>query len=482
MAQQNVMMNDLSRMFLFNEGIYVVDPDPEYFARLGVEGLSQDRGEPEDVEVPSQTQYGKFDKVASIPGELSRMTTTLTGRMSRTELSRLYQMFIDDCTIDAQLHFGLCNDPEDFDTFDKAMIFEDVRVTSFSTEALVALQASDRAVVNESVDISIGRYYEVIKLLYGTRGASETVDGEIVNVTISDRQNCGTGCDEKSNGYSKIFAATADGFVYASSDGGLTWNTNDLSTQLGVGETIVGACVYKTAYMLLDSVGHLHYAPKVDILDNTAVFTEIDTALTGAGAAIASFGTNAYVSGASGDIAMITDAEGSTELVNTDASVTLSAINVGEDGTVVVAGASGVVKYSFDGEVWYSATTLSGTPTVSCVLVKSKQNWIVGTTNGQLWGTANSGKTWVRMTYPGWGSNTTEITTITAGTGHVLYMSTDGKLYRSVNSGSSWVEQPDSTATFPTLDTINSIAAYGPNFVVIGGDNGGAGILVVGTV
>lgn len=483
MAQQNVMINDLSRMFLFNNGVFVVDPAPEYFARLGVEGLSQDRGEPEDVEVPSTTQYGKFDKVASLAGELSRMTTTLTGRMSRTELSRLYQLFIDDCPIDAQLHFGLCQDPEDFDSFDKAMVFEDVRVTSFSTEALVALQASDRAVVNESVDISIGRYYEVIKLLYGVRGSAQTTNGAIVDVTISDRQNCGTGCDESSNGYNKIFAASADGYVYSSADGGLTWNTFDNSAALGVGETIVGAAVYKTAYMLLDTIGHIHYAPKADILAGTPTFAEIDTALTGAGAAINSFGTVAVVSGAAGDIAIITDAEGSTELVNTDASVSLSAIGVGEDGTIVVGGASGVVMYSFDGEVWYAATALTATPTVSSVLVKSKTNWIVGTTNGKLFGTTNSGRTWTQQTYPGWVTNVASIKAIEAGTTHVLYMATNGKFYRSANAGSTWVEQPDSTAAFPTNASLNAIAAFGPNFVVVGGVTAApAGIIVVGTV
>jgi hypothetical protein len=485
MAQQNVMINDLSRMFLFNNGVFVVDPDPEYFARLGVEGLSQDRGEPEDVEVPSVTQYGKFDKVASLAGELSRMTTTLTGRMSRTELSRLYQLFIDDCPVDAQLHFGLCQDPEDFDSFDKAMIFEDVRVTSFSTEALVALQASDRAVVNESVDISIGRYYEVIKLLYGVRGGDVTVDAAIVDVTISDRQNCGTGCDESSNGYNKIFAATADGFVYASADGGLTWESNDASALLDDDpvETIVGAAVYKTAYMLLTSAGNIVYAPKADLIDGTAVFALVDSALTGAGAAINSFGTVAVVAGAAGDIALITDAEGSTELVNSDASVSLGAIGVGEDGTIVVGGASGVVMYSFDGEVWYAATALTATPTVASVLVKSKTNWIVGTTNGKLFGTANSGRTWTQMTYPGWVTNSASIAALEAGTTHVLYMATDDKLYQSANAGSTWVEQPNSTAAFPTNASLNAIAAFGPNFVVVGGVTAApAGILVVGTV
>ena len=117
-STQTVARNDLSRAFIFQDGMEVCCPTPHYFPCLGVDSLSQDFGDITRVECPDPFNYGQFIEVAQLPGETGRMTTTLSTRLSRTELSMFRNMAIRGCGFDLHLHFGLCQKPTDFNAFD----------------------------------------------------------------------------------------------------------------------------------------------------------------------------------------------------------------------------------------------------------------------------------------------------------------------------------------------------------------------------
>lgn len=235
----NIARNDLSRAFLFKNGIDVCQPTYTYFPCLGVDALTQDFGDVTRIECPDPYNFGRYIEVGNVGGEISRMTTTLTTRLSRKELSLFREFAVKGCGFDLHLHFGLCQKPNDFNAFDKMLIFEDVFVTSYGTDALSALQSADRETIMETIDITIGRYTEIVPLTYAQRAANffdprQTLGG----ITYAGNNSCGADCDNASDGCEILFTVTQDGKLLRSVDAGQTWQESIHTWQLG--DAIIG--------------------------------------------------------------------------------------------------------------------------------------------------------------------------------------------------------------------------------------------------
>lgn len=478
-----VARNDLARAFLFKSGVFKCGEKGEFVSCLSVDSLAQDRGDITKIECPSPKAYGQFVEVAQIQGELSRMTTTLTGRMSRSEVSSFYDLFINGCAFDFHLHFGLCQDPTQFNQYDKALIFENVYVTSFGTDPLVALQSGDRAVINETIDISIGKYYEVVNPLYAQVAQNYTVNGAIVSVEICDAKSCGADCDDSSNGCEKTFAATSDGYVYVHDNG--VWAANAQVVLPGGATWVDGTC-WGDYYVLLDSAGTFWYAKKDALLTLTPSWGSHASGLATTATSISAFNGLGVTVDSTGNISIWTDPEINSVVVDAGFASAGNALNdvyVGNDVAIAV-GANGTVVYSYDGEVWYKSPGTPGAAlTLTAVMAKSKRSWLVGTSNGQLWCTDNGGTTWTKVKYPGWLTNVNSINDIQESSNHIVWMAIGAKLYRSLDGGATWVEEPNSKLTFPTNNKLKSIApcSENVNYVVVGGTSTtNTGFLVAG--
>ena len=101
------------------------------------------------------------------------------------------------------MHFGACTDPRRFNTFTKALKWEDVSLPNYSTDDLGALSSDENASITETSDLSIGQFYEILPLSVQER-AVDTVINELVDAVICDRRTCGD-CDELSDGCEKAF-------------------------------------------------------------------------------------------------------------------------------------------------------------------------------------------------------------------------------------------------------------------------------------
>lgn len=486
-----IARNDLARGFLFTKGIYRNNQLGEFVPCLSVDALSQDRGDVTTIECPSPDRYGEFIEIGTLPGELSRMSTTLQGRMSRTDLLLFYDLFINNCPFDLHLHFGLCQQPDAFNQYDKALIFEGVQATSFSTDPLVALQSGDRAVINESIDISIGKFYEVVNLSYGIRGAAVTLGDAIVSIDVCDSKNCGSECDEASDGLQRVYAASADYVVYFSTDGGLTWTSKVADAAPPVGETIVDAVCYKDDYVLLDSAGTFYIVNRNDLVYDTtnAAFGEVASGMgANAPTSMDTVGNFGLIVGENGTIALFTEPANGAVIVDAGfaTSSTLNDVYISaNEGIAVAVGAAGSVAYSYDAELWYTASTPNVALNLISVVAKSRNNWLVGSANGQIWSTDNAGLTWEQVKYPGSTTATAAINDIANATNHIMYFAGGAKVYRSIDGGASWTTEPNSKSeVFPTVVAINSIAvAHGePNTVWLGGESAtNTGVVVLGT-
>lgn len=158
-SASNVARNDLVRLF------YREDCSDKYtfLNCVALDGLSQDQ-DVTDVWCPRDDVYGQFERVAVIRGEKSRLTSTLTSRMSRTDLSLFYSLFRQGCPTEIKVNFGKCNDPTDGNDFEKAIFLNDVYFTSYGTDPLVVMNPGDRNVINETMDLSAGTMYEVVSI------------------------------------------------------------------------------------------------------------------------------------------------------------------------------------------------------------------------------------------------------------------------------------------------------------------------------
>lgn len=179
---------------------------PDYQSCMKPMGVSQSFGDITKIEVPSPTRYGQFEEVASIRGEQERMITSLVSRYAIDLASTLIRMAKKRCAVDVQSHFGLCQDPSDFNSFTSAIIMEDVAITNYSTDDLGALESGEDAKVDETGDLSVKNWYQFFENSYGQKAAS-IVTNEVVDITICDTASCGD-CANPSDGCEKIFAVT----------------------------------------------------------------------------------------------------------------------------------------------------------------------------------------------------------------------------------------------------------------------------------
>lgn len=475
--------NDFSRLFIFQDGIFK-NTAAEYLSCVGMDGLSQDRGDVTPVECPSPYEYGAFVEVGQIPGELSRMTTTVTGQMSQFEIDIFYDLFIRNCPFDLHLHMGTCQSPDAFNQFDKALVFENVLASSFSTDPLVALASGDRAVITTSMDISIGKFYTVLNPTYTSAATTLLTNNPIVATSVCDQRSCGE-CNDPSNGCEKIISVTDDGYIVWSRDGGSNWAKFQISDGAGTPAhpaAVVDAVCYNSSYVVVESNGDVWLGSLAKIFNaESPIFTKVDSGAAGTLAKVDASRDYAVMVGSAGTIILLTGTQTFT-LVGTGVTANaLTDVHIGPDGTIVVGGASGTVLYSEDGVLWYTSQTAPSANGIGAVVAKSDRNWLAGDSAGGLYATNDAGRSWTAISYELGASDA--IKDIELATTHVVYLVAGEALYRSLDGGASWIAEPNSQLTFPANGGVNAVATctFNPNFVMVGGESsGGAGLLVLG--
>jgi hypothetical protein len=185
----NVARNDLARVYLKTNRSCC---SYQLNDLMSVADVTQSRSDVQKVEASDPDQYGKFTTIDIIPGELERMTGSLTITMLTDKPNGLYDFLYKARPIDFQVHFGECSSPFAFNEFNKALIFEDVYATNWTATSLVTTTASERAPITETVEISIGAYYEIYNMFTQVMNSnfSDTADGPFVATAIQCVNDC----------------------------------------------------------------------------------------------------------------------------------------------------------------------------------------------------------------------------------------------------------------------------------------------------
>lgn len=495
----NVAKTANSRVFIM-EGRAHPYVKPGYHAYVKMTAVTQNFGAVTKIEVPDPNEYGKFLNAGQLRGATENATTTLVGRYAMELQSDLLKLARKGCATDVQLHFGECKPPSEFNAFSKAIVMENVIITSFKTGDLGALASGENAVIDETVEISADNLYEVLPLWYAERAAT-IVTNEVIDVTIADSAACGT-CGTESDGCMKIYAiSTAAGgspttpadIVY-SLDKGVTWRADDID-ELSAAQAPDGiAGVGQYICIVSNAAGSMCYILK-SLLDGLTPpdFSEITTGFVAAGPpnAIFGYGSTGFIVGNGGYVYYFTNPGDGVTVADAGAATVddLLAIHGLSDQQLVAVGKSGAVIYTRNGTTWTAAAArpVGAGVNLNTVWMKGEDEWIVGTSTGRLYYTKDAGASWTEKSFPGSGAG--RVDSVKFSTDSIGFMAhataaPRGRILRTYDGGYSWNVEPASTGSVPLNDRFNALAVCtnDPNFVVAVGlaDNGSDGIIVTG--
>lgn len=460
--------NDQVRAHLFMDGVGTPSPDPLYWPVLGVAELNRDLGETTEVEVPDPNRYGEFLIVDQMPGQKGKWTTSLTTRLQVGVESPLRKLANMGCPTDVHLNRGVCDVPTNYNTFSELEIWEDMRVTSYSTSALAALSSDARESTTESVDVSIGKAYKIYNMNYAISAAIAEASAVSKGVAFAPSWCCGTvQC-------SILFAASA-AKVYFIKKG--TAVATDIANIGGL--TVLG----NRLVLGIDSVGL-----KLMQFDSNGFITAAttDRAIDGI-STIESIHANSIYGIVSSALKVTRFDLSSSTLTTTDltslagaAATKIVDVYVADDGTAVALSDKAYPAYSKDGKEWSSATVLTGTgtPVGTAIAAINSETWLAGTSTGEIYMTADHGTTWTKVL-----DVTGSVNDIKVASKHVLYATVGSAVYRSVDGGASWSLEPAVLGrTFPNVTSTHKIAicADDINNIAVGVVSGSALKLVIG--
>jgi len=494
---RSITINDLTRVWAMEDGAgpAVV---PEYMGVWKAGAPAWNAGSPTPVYIPSDSEYGKFDEVASMPGAEEKPTMGFSARYPRSVESDMLRMRRRGCYHDFQVHIGKCQDPQDFTLgWDKIVVLEHGEISTYGADDLGALAGDDRSPVNENIDVSGTNLYEILKLNLAEI-CSTSVIQEVVDVMFCDTKSCGGECGLASDGCQKLFAliravggspGLGPQLVY-SDDQGSTCAATPITTLAANEDPDAMAC--HGDYVIVVSAASIshHYALRDQILLGTEVWAEVVAGYNAGGGptCIDTYkpgytwigGLGGYVYFLSGPaVAPVVQDAGAATIQN------LNAIHAYDEENVLAVGDSNAVIYTADGGTW--ALVIGPAPAVNltaCWMV-DENTWFVGTAGGQLFYTRNAGATWIEKQFPGSGAGVVgDIVFVTIQVGYISHynlIAGVSNILRTIDGGYEFYVLPEGTGTIPANDQINALAVCDdPNMVVGGGlgDDGADGFLV----
>jgi len=501
-----VQKSSYSRTWLIQYG---ADPHrtPAYQSWTKAGSIDYSTGDVTRIRVPSDVLRGKFDEVDIIRGEDDRPTISLMRRMTADKVSVFKTLVDSACVSDIQIHFGKCQSVTQYNGgWDKIIDFEDAYVTNYSTTELGAMDQTEDAAVDETIDISGKWFYEIVPLSLAERAAS-TVGQEIISINVCDIPQCGD-CGGASDGSLKVFAVSAPAVgspgvlpeVVYSDDGFVTSGDTWIDT-LAIGEDPTGAeCVDPYLAVVSNASNSLHYANKTDILNGAETWAEVTTGFVAGfepNCIVAADPSHVWIGADAGYIYFSSDIVSGVSVQDEAVATTedINAIDCYGTDVVVAVGDNNAVVYTSDGETWAAVTgpDTSNTPNLISVAVRDEKTWVVGTADNAAWYTTDEGVSWTQMRFPGdtaTGGGTGSVHDIKFPTRAVGYLAHEtsapaGRILRTTDGGHSWYVLPESGSAIPANDRINSLAVpYRNANVVYGGglaDNAADGIIVKGS-
>lgn len=477
------LLTSESRLWLQVDGAGPAS-SPVYQGRARATSGTVNAGSLTPIRSPAPNQYGVFVNAGIIRGAPDLPGVTFEAQRDPEALSEFLSLINKQCAFDAQVHFGRCENPQDFDEgYVTARIFEGVQPATYSHGDLGTFDEGGNAPITDTLEVAAERVYEVKKLRASEVASAEITD-EVVDVGICDSIVCGQ-CGRTSDGCQIAFILVGDtsgspglaAELLYTEDAGSTWGTSPI-TSLAIGESPSKfTCVGTNVVVVSNASGSLHYASINDILDGIATWVEVTTGFDGAGQpnAITSVGPDrTWIAGDAGRIYRTIDP--TSEVVEqADGSQTaqnLNAIHAFDRNNVVAVGNSNAILVTANaGDSWSLVVGPAPGVALHSIWMRSTQEWFVGSAGGVLYYTRNGGATWSTKGFASSGSGT--VTDIKFASKSVGYFShthptLGGRVFKTINGGFSWNVLPEGTGlTIPENDGLNAVAPCTDNVNVV---------------
>lgn len=497
MVTSPIVRTPFSRVFIQEGSSPAIAPEYQALARATTVDFSL--GDITPVRQPSVSRYGQFTTIDNIRGQPDNPTLPIEARY-RPTLSDLLRIANTGCEIEIHVHFGRCQNPEDFDGgWDKQLILEQALPSNYSTTDLGALDADQDATIEETVSFEGQRVYEVKKLLGGEQAAAEIV-APVVDVEICDSVSCGE-CGIASDGCQIVFVLASElsgspGLgveLLFTINGGSTYSSTTITT-IGAGENATAMkCVGTNLVVVSEDSNSIHIAPIADILAGTETWTEVTTGFTVGDEPTAMYSAGAtatWFAGNNGTIYFTADVTtGVTQ--QTSGSLTTEDLNdidgLNRLNVVAVGNNNAVLVTENGGTTWALAPSgPAAGVNLNTVVMRSALEWLVGTADGRLFFTRDAGVNWTEKAFPGSGAGVVhDLSFASRNVGYMAHSTATpaGRILRTTNGGFSWVVLPEQAGqVIPANDQVSTLAACIDDVnVVFGGgiaDDGVDGFLV----
>ncbi len=470
---------------------------PAYQGTVRAQGPSWSFGDRTPVREPDPERYGGFRIVTAIKGERALPTMSLEARYGFT-VSEFLRIARQGCEFDAQVHFGECEDPQDYNRgWQKVLVLEGADISQWQTGDMGTFEQGGDAVVNQTINVNGLDMYEIARLSFAELGAAELVQ-EAVAIVICDSVTCGT-CGIASNGVDRFFAVTlsAGGSpglpaeVIFSDDGGATISETTIDTLAATEDPSDAACVGVNLAVISNASDSLHYAPIADIVSGTETWTENTEGIIAAGSPNAMFSMGSaktWVVGDGGYVYFYDDITATPDVQDAGIATTedLGDVHAFNANNVIAVGANNaLIRTQNGGTTWASVTGPNAGTVLNTCWMRGKEEWFIGDAGGQLWYTRDAGVSWTEKTFAGSGSGSVHDLIFPTPTVGFMAHSTGtpaGRILRTIDGGRSWYVLPEGTGSIQANDYIGALAASGedPNVVYGAGlaDDATDGIIV----
>lgn len=376
---------------------------------------------------------GKVIKIARMSDEISQTTSSLTGYLPIGNKSNLEKILHKE-NIHMQVHFGQCSRPNDFNSFESALIMRGVTLSNYNTTEVAALTPS-RTVIQESANIQIEDTYRVFNLDY----SAIYIESVFMGLDIVDLPSC-----DIVNADLSLVALRDDGTTCAldfSTDNGLTWQTNptilpehDSSPDKGALITHKGKIFFS---LYNDNVSYLYVCDAKSILKNEE--TPVAVLSSKANTPIRGFATSErYLWGVGGSGSSyafrmnygdyIVSAIDNNEFFS---SFTLNAIDAYNDNMALMVGYDGIYGLYKNGTFFVDFLPMDGSAVLTDVKMLSETHWVVCGDFG-AYITLDGGDTWNKTLSVVESGKMTFYDDITG------YLITPSNVYRTLDGGRNW--------------------------------------------